>query len=245
MNKWRTQLTVLRFEHHDRECYTLIQSMIHSNMWYHQSTTTTYLPTQERGVSPSTVPNLPMRTLHWSILVLESWGEIIEIRIVVVKKRGGVDACLLLLRSLFQSSSSSSFHIICVLSNLSLDHYYPERWRCDDDVTINFVYLILLWLSTKTIHLVVVVVDHIIANTRFSQQHGECWAQHQRKSGTSLSSHSSFGCRQLLPSHTRMKYYFAHTTISYLSISDHYCLSSRTSVHTTQQLIYIYIYIYL
>lgn len=142
MNKWRTQLTVLRFEHHDRECYTLIQSMIHSNMWYHQSTTTTYLPTQERGVSPSTVPNLPMRTLHWSILVLESWGEIIEIRIVVVKKRGGVDACLLLLRSLFQSSSSSSFHIICVLSNLSLDHYYPERWRwwwwCDYQFRISY-----------------------------------------------------------------------------------------------------------
>ena len=42
---------------------TLIQP-IHSNTLYHQSTTTTYLPTQERGASPSTARNLPMRTLH-------------------------------------------------------------------------------------------------------------------------------------------------------------------------------------
>ena len=57
----------------------------------------------------------------------------------------------------------------------------------DDDVTINFVYLMLLRLSRLKQSM----------QLAFPQQHGECWAQHQRKSGTSLSSHSSFDCRQL------------------------------------------------
>lgn len=116
--------------------------------------------TQVREENPSMGPNLPMRTLPWSTLVPESWGETKELdaQLFLFFIRRHSTWCFV------SKPSWTVMRLACVYAyEIPHSHFgntvsisVINNNNCSNDVHLLFSTLV---------------------------QHGECWAQHQWKSG--------------------------------------------------------------